>query len=131
MRADENFGPRLDAYCATRGKEYGEDWVFVYRYQIGNYQNPGHNRQITLTWDMTPADVKVDGLPGIAMRNMDTIYVMKAEQPATADIKRETSEDGAAQVSRPQLGHQIVDIVNGETRYFQNPGITRQWTQAI
>ncbi|KAF3044235.1 hypothetical protein E8E11_005907 [Didymella keratinophila] len=131
MRADDNFGPRLDAYCANRGKAYGEDWVFVYRYQIGPYQNPGHDRQITLTWDMTPADVKVDGLPGISMRNMDTIYVMKAEQAATAGIKREMSEDGTVQASGPQLSHQVVDIVNGETTYFQNPDITRQWTQAI
>ena len=105
--------------------------MFVYRYQIGPHQNPGHAGQITLTWDMTPADVKVDGLPGIAMRNIDTIYVMKAKQAATAGIKREMSEDGAVQASGPQLSHQVVDIVNGETRYFQNPNITRQWTQAI
>lgn len=131
MRADENFGPRLDAYCANRGKEYGKDWVFVYRYQIGNHQNPGLNKQITLTWDMTPADVKVDGLLGIAMRNMDTIHVMKAEQVAAAGIKRGTSEDGDVQALGPQLSHQIVDIANGETRYSQNPDITRQWTQAI
>lgn len=131
MHANEMFGPRLDAYCANRGKEYGVDWVFVYRYQTGNYQNPGRNTQITLTWNMTPADLKVDDIPGIAMHNMDTIYVMKAKDTAAVDIKREMSEGGAVQTPGPQVSHQIVDIVNGETRLFQSPDITLQWTQAI
>jgi hypothetical protein len=131
IHASENFGPRLDAYCANRGKEYGKDWAFVYRFQVGTNQNPGHEMQTTLTWDMTPADVKMDGVPGLTMRNMDTIYVVKVKKAATAGIKREMSEDGAVQSPGPQVGHQIVDITNGETRYFQDPEITCQWTRAI
>ncbi|KAJ4369433.1 hypothetical protein N0V86_009266 [Didymella sp. IMI 355093] len=131
MRANERFGPRLDAYCADRGKEYGIDWMFVYRYQTGTHQNPEHDMQITLTWDMTPTDVKSDDVPGLTMRNMDTIYVMKAMKPATAGTKRELSEGGAVQSPGSQISHQIVDITNGETRYFQNPDVTRQWSEAV
>jgi hypothetical protein len=131
MRANESFGPRLDAYCADRGKKYGIDWMFVYRYQTGTHQNPEHDMQITLTWDMTPADVNVDDVPGLTMRNMDTIYVMKAKTSATAGIKRELSDGGAVQSPGPQVSHQIVDITNGETRYFQNPDTTRQWSEAV
>ncbi|KAF1927378.1 uncharacterized protein M421DRAFT_178140 [Didymella exigua CBS 183.55] len=131
MHTDEIFGPRLHAYCANRGKEFGVDWIFVYRYRIGTYQSPGHDMQITLTWDMTPADMKGDDIPGIAMRNMETIYVMKVKTPAIADIKREISEDGAVQSPGPQVSHQIAHITNGETKYFQNPDVTRQWYQAI
>ncbi|KAF3036793.1 hypothetical protein E8E12_004180 [Didymella heteroderae] len=131
MCASEVFGPRLDAYCANRGKEYGVDWMFVYRYQISTHQNPGHDMQIRLTWDMTPADVKIDDMSGIAMRNMDTIYVMKAKDEAAASIQREVSEGCAVQSTGPQVSHQSVDITNGETRYFQNPDITRQWYQAL
>lgn len=131
MHADEAFGPRLNAYCAYRGKEYGKDWTFVYRYRSGIYHSPGHAMQITLTWDMTPADVKIHGLPGIAMRKMDIIYVIEAEKAATDGTKHKMCDDRAVQCSGPQVSHQIVDITNGETRCFQNPDTTRQWTEAI
>lgn len=131
MRSNETFGPRLDAYCVNRGKEYGVDWMFVYRYQTGTYQNPGHDMQITLTWDMTPADVKIDDVPGVVMHNMDTIYVMQAKPPASTNIKREMSEGGAVQSPGPQVSHETVDITDGETKFYQNPDVTHQWSQAI
>lgn len=131
MRSNETFGPRLDAYCVNRGKEYGLDWMFVYRYQTGTYQNPGHDMQITLTWDMTPADVKIGDVPGVVMRNMDTIYVMQAKPPTLTNIKREMGEGGAVQSPGPQVSHETVDITDGETEFYQNPDVTRQWSQAI
>ena len=87
--------------------------------------------QITLTWDMTPTDVRDDDFPGVAMRNMDTIYVMEARPLASAETKGELNEGGAVQSPGPQVNCAEVDITNGETHLYQNPDVTRQWCQAV
>lgn len=130
MRPNDILGPHLNAYCANRGKEYGVDWMFVYRYQTSAFQRPEHETQITLTWDMTPTEVKVSDSPSVAMRHMDTIYVVQAKAPTT-DVKREMGKDAAVQSPGPQVSHRVVDITNGETRYYQEPDVTRQWIQAV
>ncbi|KAF2629403.1 hypothetical protein BU25DRAFT_323783, partial [Macroventuria anomochaeta] len=131
IRPDETFGPRLDTYCANRGKRYGVHWMFVYRYQASTQQNPEQEMQITLTWDMTPNDVKDDDFPGVAMRNLDTIYVMKAKPLASSETDRIISDGGAVRSPGPQVSHQEVDITNGETTFYQNPNVSRQWYQAV
>jgi hypothetical protein len=128
---DETFGPRLDAYCANRGKEYGKDWMFVYRYEAITHQNPRQEMSITLTWDMTPNDVKGDDCPGMAMQNLDTIYVMQTKASASTKSEHQVYEGGAVQSSEPQAPHIMVDITNGETNTYQDSDVSRQWYQAV
>ena len=128
---DEIFGPRLDAYCANRGKEYGKDWMFVYRYESVTHQNPGQEMSITLTWDMTPNDIKSDDCPGMVMQDPATIYVMQTKASTSTKFEHQVHEGGAVQSPGPQVSHTMVDIINGETNIYQNPDVSRQWYQAI
>ena len=131
IRRDQAFGPHLDAYCANRGKGYGVHWMFVYRYHAPTKQDRSQLMQISLTWDMTPNNVKDNEVPGMAMQNLDTIYVMQAKPLASAETDRELNKGGAVQSPGPQVTHEIADIVNGETNFYQNPDVSRQWYQAI
>ena len=124
---NEPFGPRLDAYCSTRGKEFGVHWSFVYRCQA----NLGQEMIITLTWDMTPNDVKDADAPGLTMQNLDTIYVMQAQSSTSVKNEGDLDEGGAVQSPDLQVPLQLVNITNGETNAYQNPDVSRQWYQAI
>lgn len=131
IRRNEKFGPYLDEYCASRGKGYGVDWTFVYRYQAATHQNLEQQLQITLTWDMTPNDVIDADFPGMAMRNLDTIYVMTAKPTDSAHAEGSILEGGAVQCPGPNVKLEEVGITNGETNVFQNPDISRQWYEDV
>ncbi len=127
LRRNEIFGPGLDVYCANRGKIYGTEWMFVYRYEAGTQEDPHRHMQITLTWDMTPADVKDEDFPGMAMRNVDTIYVMQAKPPSLLSNK-----DGNGMPSPgPQVEYREIELLYGETILYQKPDVSRQWYEAV
>ena len=49
IRRNEPFGPRLNAYCIHRGKEYGLHWMFIYRCDTSTPDDSGKHTHITLT----------------------------------------------------------------------------------
>lgn len=127
---NEIFGHRLAAYCINRGKEYGGNWIFIYRYKAAAHQVIENHLQIALTWDMTPNDVKDDDFPGMEMRNLDTIYVMQAKPLALVGT-RSLNDDCTMQFPGSQMSPEVVSIIDGETNVFQNPDVSREWYQAI
>ncbi|UPX21289.1 uncharacterized protein EKO05_0011479 [Ascochyta rabiei] len=131
IRRDQAFGPCLDAYCATRGKEYGVHWMFIYRHPAATHQNPEQEKQITLTWDLTPNDVRDADFPDANMQDLDTIYVMQAKPFTSDETNRVLDEGGAVQSPGPQVSYEIVDITAGETTVFQNPHVSHQWYRAV
>ncbi|KAJ4310126.1 hypothetical protein N0V94_008604 [Neodidymelliopsis sp. IMI 364377] len=131
MRRNEKFGPRLNAYCVNRGKEFGEEWMFVYRYLAAIPSNPQQYLQITLSWDMTPQDVKDEDFPGTFINHLDTIFVMVAKPLPTAFTFDLTGENDGVRSPGPQIPRNCVDIVPGETKLYQNDNIARQWYLAV
>ncbi|KAJ4335953.1 hypothetical protein N0V95_008755 [Ascochyta clinopodiicola] len=131
IRRDQAFGPSLNAYCANRGKEYGVHWAFIYRYRAPTHQNPEQEMQITLTWDLTPNDVKDAKFPDANMRDLDTIYVMQAKSFSKGKTDRALDEGGAVQTPRAQVSYETVDITAGETTVFQSPHVSHQWYRAV
>ncbi|KAH6625862.1 hypothetical protein C7974DRAFT_456202 [Boeremia exigua] len=102
------FGPYLKAYCEQRGKIFRQHWSFAYLHDF-TMDNPHHSRT-TLTWNMTPNTVA----PGIAMRNVDSIYIIPAPHVSTA---------------RVQLPYYTTaDFVPGESAVRQRSEATQQCT---
>ncbi|KAJ8105450.1 hypothetical protein OPT61_g10170 [Boeremia exigua] len=116
IRRNDIFGPHLAAYCSHRGKQYGADWTFVYRYLAGTQEDPTRQLQIKLTYDLTPADVKDVNYPNVMLRDLNTIHVMHAHP---------TPSHGA------HLPYATVDLLNGETTVYQNPDVTAHWYRAV
>ncbi|KAJ4986718.1 hypothetical protein SVAN01_07777 [Stagonosporopsis vannaccii] len=131
IRRNEIFGPHLNAYCIHRGKEYGLHWMFVYRYKAATPVDPDQHMRITLTWDMTPADVKDDDFPGTAMRTMDTIFVMQAKPLTHAAEKDDLPKADQMQSPGPQVPVSYVDMLHGDTRLFQSSDVNREWYCAV
>jgi hypothetical protein len=104
MRQHDPFGPRLEFYCAERGKRFGADWKFVFKYRAPTDENPNAVRYADLTYDLTPAQVFDKDYPTAAMRDGDTIIC--ARNPR-------------------------IDIQNGETTVWQDPDINRKWYQDL
>ncbi|KAF1829546.1 hypothetical protein BDW02DRAFT_634356 [Decorospora gaudefroyi] len=126
IRASQKFGPRLDAYCRHRNKEYGVDWDFVYRYSLGGPNDGKEEKVISITYDMTPEDVHDEENPRIKIRDMDTIVVMKAKSRLAAMAENDTA------LSPPgsPVSVEIVDINNGETPVYQDAIRIQKWQQA-
>jgi hypothetical protein len=119
MRQHDPFGPRLEYYCAERGKRFGTDWKFVFKYRAPTDENPNAVRYADLTYDLTPAQVFDEDYPTAAMRDGDTIICARNPMPG------ETNELQSA------LGCQRIDVQNGETTVWQDPDINRKWYQDL
>jgi hypothetical protein len=124
---NQRFGPRLDAYCQQRDKQYGKDWVFVYQYALGRKGGGESEKYIKITYDMTPEDVKDNEQPHIKLRDMDTISVMKAKQYTTMDANKKNGVETPLSPIGSQVSEDEVDIIDGETRVFQNAGTISEW----
>jgi hypothetical protein len=124
---NQRFGPRLDAYCQQRDKQYGKDWVFVYQYALGRKGGGESEKYIKITYDMTPEDVKDNEQPHIKLRDMDTISVMKAKQYTAMDANKKNSVETPLSPIGSQVSEDEVDIIDGETRVFQNAGTISEW----
>jgi hypothetical protein len=129
MRAFEKFGPRLDAYCQHRNKEYGKDWVLALRYVIRNQDDAKDSikeRYILITYDMTPNDVQNGE---VQLPDLDTIVVMKAKSPLSAMDENERNGRETAKSSLPgsQLLHEDVDIIDGETPVYPDAGVVDEY----
>lgn len=105
--------------------------MFVYRYQAATYRDPGQHMQITLTWNMTPGDVKDDDFPGSAMRTLDTIYVMQAKPLTHSGGEDELREADPNQSPGPQVAPSHVDILTGETHLYQIPTVSQKWYSMV
>jgi hypothetical protein len=130
IRANQKFGPRLDAYCQQRDKQYGKDWVFVYQYALGRKGGGECEKYIKLTYDMTPEDVKDNEQPHITLRDMDSISVMKTKQYAAMDANKKNGVETPLSPIGSQVSEDEVDIVDGETRVYQNAGTISDWQRA-
>lgn len=93
----------------------------MWRYPDPAPQDPKQFMQITLTWDMTPDDVKDQVIPSISMQSFDSIYVMQAK----------STEGGAVQSPGPQVHRETVDIINGETPIYQSTILNHFWSKAV
>ncbi|KAG9189441.1 hypothetical protein G6011_06309 [Alternaria panax] len=132
IRASQKFGPRLDAYCQQRNKQYGIDWVFIYRYALGGPQNMQRESYIKIEYNMTPNDVQDIERPAIKLRDMDTLLVMKAE--SCMAVVGESSRDGIETPQSPigsEVSEEHVDIINGETPIYQNAGTIADWHRLV
>jgi hypothetical protein len=132
MRASQKFGPRLEYYCQLRNKQYGVDWVFIYRYAIGGPGDDARKRYIKIDYDMTCMDVRDPERPDIKLRDMDTIMIMKAKSRLAVMI--ENSRNGVEAPPSPigsQVSEEDVDIIDGETPIFQNAGTITIWNRLV
>jgi hypothetical protein len=132
MRASEKFGPRLDAYCQHRNKEYGKDWVFVHPYALGSPKDSHdyiQQKYVLITYNMTPNDVQ--------LQDLDAIIVMKAKSPPTAMVENDQDgrETASLSPSSSQSSQEDMDILNGETSIHQDAVEEnvnhRMWEQAM
>ena len=132
IRMSQIFGPRLDAYCQQRSKQYGVDWVFIYRYALGGPEDAQRKRYIEIDYNMTPNDVQDTERPEIKLRDMDTIMVMKAKSHIAAMV--ESSRNGIETPLSPigsQVSEEVVEIINGETLIYQNAGTIANWHRLV
>jgi hypothetical protein len=132
IRASQKFGPRLEAYCQQRNKQYGVDWVFIYQYAIGGPGDDGRECYIKIDYNMTPNDVHDIERPNIKLRDMDTIVVMKGKSRIAAMV--ENSRKGVETPLSPigsQVSEENVDIINGETTIYQNAGTIANWHRVV
>ncbi|KAF1357703.1 hypothetical protein EJ07DRAFT_157405 [Lizonia empirigonia] len=114
IRRDRTFGPCLDAYCARRGKD-----------PIPS--NLEQQKQLMLTYDMTPNDVADPKFPGMTMQNLDTIYVMQVKPSPPQTPGAHTSSS----LVHSQIAFEKVDILPGETHVFQHPHVSQEWYEAV
>jgi len=114
---NEPFGPRLHYYCQLRGKRFGIDWKFIYKYPAPTDQKRDRKRFLDLTWTVTPAQVKDKEYPGHALKDGDTIFV----------VNRRTPVDPKADELGPQVDVQRVHIQDGETTVWQKPETLALW----
>jgi hypothetical protein len=119
MRQHDPFGPRLEYYCAERGKRFGADWKFVYKYRAPTDENPNAVRYADLTYDLTPAQVFDKDYLTAAMHDGDTIICARNPMP------------GEVNELQSALGCQRIDIQNGETTVWQDHDINRKWYQDL
>ncbi|KAL1796567.1 hypothetical protein ACET3X_005107 [Alternaria dauci] len=132
IRASRKFGPRLDAYCRQRNKQYGVDWVFIYRYALGGPRDAQRERWIKIDYDMTPNDVQDAERPEIKLRDLDTLMVMKAKSRMA--VMSESSHDGMETPQSPmgsRVSEEQVDIIGGETPVYQNVGTISNWHRLV
>lgn len=80
---------------------------------------------------MTPDDVKDGDFPAVAMRNLDTIYVVQAKYLVDADAEGDLIVGGVLQSRSSQVTRQVVDITDGETNVYQSPHVNDQWYEAL
>jgi len=119
MRKHDLFGPRLEYYCTQRGKRYGTDWKFIFKYPAPTSLNPAREKYFDLKYNMMPAGCRDIDYPGCAMRDGDTLVVL---------TRRAGSASGD---NDDKLGTQVecqrICIQNGETEIWQAPDINGEW----
>jgi len=127
----QKFGPRLDAYCQHRKKQYGVDWNFVYQYKPGDGGTQGM-RYIKIEYDMTPRDVYDEEFPDSRLQDMDTIMVVKVQPRALVGIQNDgTKTDIPLSPIGSQVSEEVVDITDGDTEIYQNAGTITQWHRDV
>jgi hypothetical protein len=122
----DDFGPRLQYYSHTRGRNYGVDWKFIYCYAAPTPQQPGRKKYFDLTWTAKPAWCRDREYPGADMRDGDTIWVVKRR---TSVLPRDANAIGAGVYDvedSVQLPADIVAIDDGE-QLFQSPAVNTMW----
>ncbi|CAO2651433.1 Nn.00g040030.m01.CDS01 [Neocucurbitaria sp. VM-36] len=128
IRSSQKFGPRLDAYCQHRKKQYGVDWIFIYCYRAATEENKDREKYINITYNMTPDDVKDEEYPGMAIADMDTIFVMKARPRSLTMAENENTErDASLSPLGSQASSEEISIMNGETSIYQDGKTITHW----
>ncbi|KAE8828213.1 hypothetical protein PTNB73_06671 [Pyrenophora teres f. teres] len=128
MRASQKFGPRLDAYCQHRKKQYGVDWDFIYQYRTHDRSTEGI-RFIKIEYNMTPEDVYDKEYPHLRLQDMGMIMVVKVQPRVLVGVQN----DGTDMLSPigSQVSEEVVDITDGETTIYQNAGTITQWHRDV
>ncbi|KAF7443416.1 hypothetical protein Alg130_08842 [Pyrenophora tritici-repentis] len=125
MRASQKFGPRLDAYCQHRKKQYGVDWDFFYQY----WRHDQGIRFIKIEYDMAPVDVYDKEFPLLRLQDMGTIMVARAKPRVLTGVQNDGTNMFSPMDS--QVSEEIVDITDGETQIYQDAGTITQWHRDV
>jgi hypothetical protein len=120
MRMHDQFGPRFDYFCTQRGKRYGPDWKFVFKYPAPAPHNPTRQKYFDLKYTMMPVGCRDKEYPGAAMRSGDTILVVFRRPGAPVPVI-DDEELGT------QLECQTISIQGGETEIWQSPDVNHAW----
>ncbi|KAL5119264.1 hypothetical protein ACEQ8H_002751 [Pleosporales sp. CAS-2024a] len=123
MGMHDLFGPRLEYYCAQRGKRYDLDWKFVYKYPAPTREKPGRQKYFELSYDMMPSGCRDKDYPDSALGDGDTLLVVMR---GANDSHVGDADDEALGT---QLACQRIDIQNGETQLWQDLDVNQAWFQ--
>ncbi|KAH5176357.1 hypothetical protein HBH77_198970 [Parastagonospora nodorum] len=119
MRFHDFFGPRLEYYCAQRGKRYGTDWKFIFKYPAPMPLHPNREKFFDIKYNMKPAGCYDKDYPGCSMRDGDMLVVVTRRASSASD-------DNDAELGT-QIECQRICIQNGETEIWQAPDINSEW----
>jgi hypothetical protein len=119
MRLHDFFGPRLEYYCTKRGKRYGTDWKFIFKYPAPMPLHPNREKFFDIKYNMKPVGCYDKDYPGCSMRDGDTLVVVTRRASSASD-------DNDAELGT-QIECQRICIQNGETEIWQAPDINSEW----
>jgi hypothetical protein len=122
----DDFGPRLQYYSHTRGRNYGVDWKFIYCYPAPTPQQPGREKYFDLTWNARPAWCRDHEYPGADMRDGDTIWVVKRRTPVPVRDPGAAAAGAYDVEDSVQLPPDMISIDDGEQLY-QSPAVNAMW----
>ncbi|CBX97201.1 predicted protein [Plenodomus lingam JN3] len=122
IRRSQKFGPSFDAFCSYRGKEFGVDWAFIFRYAAPIPEDEHRIKNIVITYDMTPNDIKDNQYPEMSLEDTDSILVV-------AKVNNKTSETDAATYG--QIDRETIRLRNGDTAIYQDKGVTGEMVQML
>ncbi|KAF1917551.1 hypothetical protein BDU57DRAFT_546802 [Ampelomyces quisqualis] len=123
MGPGEIFGPRLEYYCAQRGKRYGIDWKFLFKYDAPIAGNAGRKKYFDLLWNMTPRGCLDHEYPHAAMRDGDTLLVVN-RRPITAQVEH---DDLGTALEPQRILFKNGEDPNTKSDIHQNLAVNADW----